>query len=43
MFHLFVMLYEEPTLTRACGAEYEAFRAAVPRWLPRLEPWRGGP
>jgi protein-S-isoprenylcysteine O-methyltransferase Ste14 len=42
-FHLFVMLYEEPTLTRTYGAEYEAFRAGVPRWLPRLEPWRGGP
>jgi hypothetical protein len=22
-------------------AEYEAFRAHVPRWLPRWTPWRG--
>lgn len=34
-FHLFVVLYEEPVLARRFGAEYEAFRARVPRWLPR--------
>lgn len=33
-FHLFVMLYEEPTLRRQCGAEYEEFCRVVPRWLP---------
>jgi protein-S-isoprenylcysteine O-methyltransferase Ste14 len=38
-FHLFVTFYEEPTLRRTYGAEYEAFSAAVPRWLPRLTPW----
>ena len=38
--HLFVILYEEPTLRRRFGAEYEDFSAAVPRWLPRLTPWR---
>jgi protein-S-isoprenylcysteine O-methyltransferase Ste14 len=32
----FVHLYEEPTLSRRYGAEYDAYRAAVPRWLPRL-------
>lgn len=37
----FVRLYEEPTLTRRYGAEYEAYRQAVPAWLPRLTPWRG--
>ncbi|ANT53086.1 methyltransferase family protein [Mesorhizobium amorphae] len=37
----FVRLYEEPTLARRYGAEYEAYRRAVPRWLPRLTPWRG--
>jgi protein-S-isoprenylcysteine O-methyltransferase Ste14 len=41
MFHLFVIAYEEPTLRRSFGADYEAFRAAVPRWIPRLTPWRG--
>ena len=38
--HLYVIAYEEPTLTRTFGAEYEAFRANVPRWLPRVAPWR---
>ena len=32
----FVHLYEEPTLSRRYGAEYDEYRAAVPRWLPRL-------
>lgn len=31
--------YEEPRLTREFGAEYEAYRRAVPAWLPRLRPW----
>lgn len=35
----FVHLYEEPTLSRQFGEEYEAYRRAVPRWLPRREPW----
>ncbi|HVO22380.1 MAG TPA: isoprenylcysteine carboxylmethyltransferase family protein [Candidatus Margulisiibacteriota bacterium] len=35
-FHAFVMLYEEPTLRRQFGAEYEAYCRKVPRWLPRL-------
>ncbi len=37
----FVKFYEEPTLARRYGAEYEAYRRAVPGWLPRLTPWRG--
>jgi protein-S-isoprenylcysteine O-methyltransferase Ste14 len=40
--HVFVLLYEEPTLQRSFGAEYEAFRANVPRWIPRLRPWQAG-
>jgi protein-S-isoprenylcysteine O-methyltransferase Ste14 len=35
----FVYLYEEPALRRRFGAEYEAYRAAVPGWWPRLRPW----
>jgi protein-S-isoprenylcysteine O-methyltransferase Ste14 len=35
----FVRGYEEPTLASRYGAEYEAYRSAVPRWLPRLKPW----
>ncbi len=33
---LFVLLYEEPTLRRKFGAEYEAYCRRVPRWLPRF-------
>ena len=40
-FHLFVLLYEEPTLRRQFPGDYDAFAAAVPRWLPRLRPWTG--
>lgn len=39
-FHAFVVGVEEPTLDRTFGSEYEAFRAAVPRWIPRMTPWR---
>jgi protein-S-isoprenylcysteine O-methyltransferase Ste14 len=38
----FVRLYEEPTLTRRFGSDYEAYRRAVPGWWPRLRPWRPG-
>jgi len=41
-FHLFVLLYEEPTLRRSFGAEYELFCANVGRWIPRLSPWQSG-
>ncbi|HUK17568.1 MAG TPA: isoprenylcysteine carboxylmethyltransferase family protein [Bryobacteraceae bacterium] len=43
LFHLFVLLYEEPTLRASFGPEYKAFSAAVPRWIPRVTPWRGKP
>jgi protein-S-isoprenylcysteine O-methyltransferase Ste14 len=32
----FVHWYEEPTLSRQFGAEYEAYRRAVSGWWPRL-------
>jgi len=38
-FHVFVVAYEEPTLEQTFGKEFEAFRAAVPRWIPRVTPW----
>jgi protein-S-isoprenylcysteine O-methyltransferase Ste14 len=37
---LFVVTYEEPTLRRSFDTEYETYRANVPRWIPRLTPWR---
>ena len=36
--HLFVLFYEEPTLNRQFGAEYERYRAQVPRWIPKFKP-----
>ncbi|MFZ0885033.1 MAG: isoprenylcysteine carboxylmethyltransferase family protein, partial [Candidatus Acidiferrales bacterium] len=39
--HVFVLTYEEPTLRRTFGAEYDMYRANVPRWIPRLTPWSG--
>jgi protein-S-isoprenylcysteine O-methyltransferase Ste14 len=35
-FHVFVVLYEEPTLRRQFGAEYEAYCRRVPRWWPHF-------
>lgn len=35
----FVRWYEEPTLRRQFGSEYEAYRRAVPAWRLRLRPW----
>lgn len=35
-FHLFVLLYEEPTLRRQFGAQYDTYCRTVPRWIPRL-------
>jgi protein-S-isoprenylcysteine O-methyltransferase Ste14 len=37
----FVRGYEEPTLRRQFGEEYERYRRAVPGWWPRRTPWRG--
>lgn len=33
-------LAEEPGLERRFGEQYRAYKRAVPRWLPRREPWR---
>ena len=32
--------HEEPVLRRDFGAQYDAYRTAVPGWWPRLRPWR---
>jgi Phospholipid methyltransferase len=34
--------YEEPTLRRQFGAQYQAYRQAVPAWWPRRHPWQPG-
>jgi protein-S-isoprenylcysteine O-methyltransferase Ste14 len=36
----FVYGYEEPALAARFGAEYEAYRRAVPAWWPRRRPWQ---
>jgi protein-S-isoprenylcysteine O-methyltransferase Ste14 len=36
----FVHWYEEPTLTRTFGPQYDDYRRAVPGWWPRRRPWR---
>ena len=36
--HLFVTLYEEPTLKKKFGASYEDYLQKVPRWIPRIKP-----
>ena len=35
----FVRWYEEPTLARTYGGEYETYRRNVRAWLPRWHPW----
>ena len=37
--HLFVIGYEEPTLRKMFGAEYEEYCRNVGRWMPRGSPW----
>jgi protein-S-isoprenylcysteine O-methyltransferase Ste14 len=37
--HLFVLTYEEPTLSYSYGEQYDRYHAHVRRWLPRLTPW----
>ena len=41
IFHLFVMLYEEPTLRRKFGASYDEYCRGVRRWLPGRAYTRG--
>jgi protein-S-isoprenylcysteine O-methyltransferase Ste14 len=36
--HVLVVWYEEPTLSRLFGPDYDAYRAAVSRWLVRRPP-----
>ena len=34
--HLFIVLYEELHLRSVFGTDYESYRTAVPRWIPRF-------
>src|SRR5262245_54148237 len=41
-FHVFVILYEEPTLHRLFGDDYDSYRRTVGRWIPRRPRRRTG-
>jgi protein-S-isoprenylcysteine O-methyltransferase Ste14 len=36
IFHVFVVLYEEPTLQRQFGEFYTEYQRTVPRWMPSV-------
>jgi len=36
-------LIEEPLLESRFGSDYVTYRRNVPRWIPRLKPWKPGP
>jgi protein-S-isoprenylcysteine O-methyltransferase Ste14 len=36
LFHLLVILYEEPTLRSKYGRDYDVYCQRTPRWIPRL-------
>jgi protein-S-isoprenylcysteine O-methyltransferase Ste14 len=36
-FHLFVTMYEEPTLKEKFGVAYEQYCKFVPRWIPKIK------
>jgi len=37
VFHLRVVLFEEPRLKEAFGGKYEEYSRRVPRWIPRFQ------
>jgi protein-S-isoprenylcysteine O-methyltransferase Ste14 len=41
LFNLLVVLVEERMLNREFGESYEQYCRSVPRWIPRLRPFRG--
>ena len=40
---VYIPLVEEPGLVKRFGEDYETYRRNVPRWIPRLTPWKGEP
>ncbi len=39
---VYIPLAEEPGLAKRFSDEYLAYQRNVPRWIPRLTPWRNG-
>lgn len=40
MNNFYLILFEEPELQRRFGAKYIQYKQQVPRWLPRLRPYK---
>jgi protein-S-isoprenylcysteine O-methyltransferase Ste14 len=38
---VYIPLSEEPGLAKRFGDDYLTYKQNVPRWIPRLRPWRG--
>jgi protein-S-isoprenylcysteine O-methyltransferase Ste14 len=38
--NIYFVLSEEPGLTKRFGEEYLEYKRNVPRWIPRLRPWK---
>ena len=39
---IYFALSEEPQLEKRFGEAYRDYKRHVPRWIPRLSPYRGG-
>jgi protein-S-isoprenylcysteine O-methyltransferase Ste14 len=39
--HIYFVLLEEPGLEGRFEEQYRVYRENVPRWIPRLRPWKG--
>jgi protein-S-isoprenylcysteine O-methyltransferase Ste14 len=37
---IYFVISEEPGLVRRFGKEYLEYKRNVPRWIPRLKPWK---
>ena len=40
MTNIYFLLSEEPELEQRFGKEYLDYKANVPRWIPRIKPWK---
>jgi len=40
---IYIPLSEEPGLAKRFGEDYLRYKQNVPRWIPRLRPWKGLP
>jgi len=40
---IYIPLSEEPGLVKRFGEDYVQYEQNVPRWIPRLTPWKGFP